>query len=98
MADLNKRLMLGTDIVYPYTKQENVINLQNTIKAKLPITSPNEPAQGTYVEKQVWLDTSEDLDDANDLVIIMNLPRNQNNRNFTLTENDTRTNWNLPDR
>lgn len=56
---LNRRIKRGDDIVYPITRQENVINLQKTIKEKLPISSSNEPEEGTYVEKQVWLDTSE---------------------------------------
>lgn len=58
MAELNKRLMLDTDIVYPFTKQENIINLQKTITEKLPIVQQTQPQTG-FVPKQVWLDTSE---------------------------------------
>lgn len=56
MADLNRRLLLGNDIVYPITKQENVINLQKTIKEKLPIVSSSQPTSG-FVARQVWVDT-----------------------------------------
>ena len=56
MADLNRRLLLGSDIVYPITKQENVINLQKTIKEKLPIISNTQPS--TNITRQVWIDTS----------------------------------------
>lgn len=52
----NRRLMLGPDIIYPITRQENVINLQKTIKEKMAIVSPDQPQQA--IERQVWLDTS----------------------------------------
>jgi len=55
----NRRLMLGSDIIYPITKQENIIGLQKTIKEKLPIVSDSTPAVGTYVERQVWIDTND---------------------------------------
>lgn len=51
--------MLGSDIVYPFTRQENVINLQKTITEKLPIIQSTQPQSG-FVPKQAWLDTSEE--------------------------------------
>lgn len=63
MADeeiLNRRLIQGDKIVYPITQQQNVIGLQKTITDKLPIVSPETPTEGMFVEKQVWLDTSDD--------------------------------------
>ena len=56
MADLNRRLLLGSDIVYPITRQQNVIDLQKTIKEKLPIISNTQPT--TDIVRQVWVDTS----------------------------------------
>ena len=56
MAEKNRRLIQGEDIVYPITKQENIIHLQKTITDKLPIVSDTTPTSG-YVPKQVWLDT-----------------------------------------
>lgn len=57
MAELNRRLLKGQDIVYPITKQENVIGLQGTIKEKMVIVSPTQPQQA--IERQVWLDTND---------------------------------------
>lgn len=57
MSELNRRIILGNDIVYPITKAENVIHLQKEIKKKLPISSSNTPEN--IVEGQVWLDTSD---------------------------------------
>lgn len=57
MAEKNKRLVLNGDIVYPFTKQENVIGLQKTIKEKLPIISNSEPSEG-FVERQSWIEPS----------------------------------------
>ena len=62
MAEKNRRLMQGTDIIYPFTKQENVIGLQRTITDKLPIVSPTAPQSG-FVPKQVWIDTSDSSND-----------------------------------
>ena len=56
MAEKNKRLVNNGDIIYPFTKQENVIGLQKTITDKLPIVSSVTPQEG-FVNKQVWLDT-----------------------------------------
>ena len=61
MPDKNRRLVIDGDIVYPITKQENVIGLQKTIKDKLPIVSSEAPEN--YVEKQVWIDTSEQIEE-----------------------------------
>ena len=58
MSELNRRIIIDGDIYYPITKAENVIHLQKEIKDKLPIVSNEEPEE--YVERQVWLDTSED--------------------------------------
>lgn len=62
MAEKNRRLIQGTDIIYPFTRQENVIGLQKTITDKLPIVSPTTP-QGNFVPKQVWIDTSDSSND-----------------------------------
>ena len=57
MEEKNRRLMQGTSIIYPITRQENVIGLQGTIKEKMAIVSPTQPQQA--IERQVWLDTSD---------------------------------------
>ncbi len=62
MDEKNRRLIQGDDIIYPITRQENVIGLQKTIKEKLPIVSSETP--DTYIERQVWLDTSEQEEDT----------------------------------
>ena len=56
MAELNRRLLKGEDIVYPVTRQENVIQLQKTITDKLSIVRDTTPTSG-FVAKQVWIDT-----------------------------------------
>ena len=53
----NRRLVLDGDIIYPITRQENIIGLQKTIKEKLPIISANTPE--SQIERQVWLDIAE---------------------------------------
>lgn len=58
MDEKNKRLIQGNDIIYPFTKQENVIGLQKTITDKLPIVSETVPE--AFVTKQVWIDVSEE--------------------------------------
>ena len=63
MDEKNRRLIQGDDIIYPFTRQENVIGLQKTIKEKLPIVSSETP--DNYVERQVWLDTSEQIEESN---------------------------------
>ena len=75
----SRRLMQGQDIIYPFTKQENVIGLQKTITDKLPIVSDTTPDDG-FVEKQVWLDTE---DDGNEQEIY-----NVSNRNNDIIENN----------
>lgn len=65
MEEKNRRLMQGEDIIYPFTRQENVIGLQKTIKEKMTIASKIQP-QGTVVERQVWLQTEDD-GEASDL-------------------------------
>lgn len=59
MNEKNRRLIQGNDIIYPFTKQENVIGLQKTITDKLPIVSSSTPQAG-FVAKQVWIDVSEE--------------------------------------
>lgn len=54
MAEKNRRLIQGEDIIYPFTKQENVIGLQKTIADKLPIISESQPSSG-YVTRQAWI-------------------------------------------
>lgn len=61
MAEKNRRILQGTDIIYPFTKQENVIGLQKTITDKLPIVSESTPQSG-YVPKQVWVDIGDAYD------------------------------------
>lgn len=50
----NRRLLQGSDVIYPITKHENVIGLQKTINAKLPFVSSREPQ--SVPDRQVWLD------------------------------------------
>lgn len=57
----NKRLVLGDTIIYPFTKQENVIGLQKTIKEKLPTVSANSPESA--VERQVWIKPEEETEE-----------------------------------
>ena len=84
--EISKRLLQGDKIVYPFTKQENIIGLQKTITDKLPIVSEDVPQTG-YVPKQVWLN----LDDGN-----IRLTDNRNS-NFNLTDNAQITEpWVLP--
>lgn len=54
--EICRRLMKGTQIVYPYTKQQLVMGLQRTIRDKLPIKSATEPEN--VVPRQIWLDIS----------------------------------------
>ena len=54
MSVKNRRLVQGEDIIYPITKQENVIGLQKTIKEKMPIISENQPQSG-FVNRQTWI-------------------------------------------
>lgn len=63
MSEKNRRLLQGEDVIYPITKQENVIGLQKTITDKLPIVSGTEPSQG-FAEKQIWLDTSDESEEV----------------------------------
>lgn len=58
----NRRLLDGQKVVYPFTKQENIIGLQKTISDKLPIVSASAPSSGTFVEKQIWLDIGSEED------------------------------------
>lgn len=62
MDEKSRRLLQGQTIIYPITRQENVIGLQNTIKEKLPIVSETAPTQA--VVRQVWIDTSNQSEDT----------------------------------
>ena len=55
----SRRILQGEVVIYPFTKQENVIGLQKTITDKLPIVSSQQPTQG-FVQKQAWFDTNDD--------------------------------------
>lgn len=83
MADeKNRRLLQGQTIIYPFTKQENIIGLQKTIKEKLPIVSSSQPTSD-YVERQVWVDTS---DNEQEGFYIEETP--QENLTFTIQNNE----------
>ena len=56
---IDRRLLQGNTVIYPFTKQQNIIGLQGTIKEKMTIVSEYEPEAGTYVERQIWLDTGD---------------------------------------
>ena len=73
MSEKNKRLIQNGDIIYPFTKQENVIGLQKTIKEKLPIVSSTTPTK--FVERQVWIDTTENDENPNDEIVLMAVPK-----------------------
>lgn len=55
----SRRLLQGQVVIYPFTKQQNVIGLQKTITDKLPIVSPEQP-QDNFVDKQAWFEVSDD--------------------------------------
>ena len=59
----NRRLLQGEDIVYPITRQENVIGLQKTITDKMTLASPTQPSAA--IEKQIWIQLGEAADIAN---------------------------------
>ena len=92
MADeeiLNRRLLKGEAIVYPITRQENVIGLQRTITDKLPIVSSEAPAQGTYVERQSWFDTSENnSNQESEQITFLSLGRSRHAENELIFPSD----------
>ena len=63
--ELIRRLLQGNKVIYPITRQEAVINLQKTIKEKMTIVSPTQPQ--IAIERQVWLDISENEEDGEQL-------------------------------
>lgn len=69
MNEKNRRLIQGNDIIYPFTKQENVIGLQKTITDKLPIVSSSTPQEG-FVAKQVWIDVSEEEEEQYEIPVV----------------------------
>lgn len=90
MAEKNKRLVLDGDIIYPFTKQENVIGLQKTIKEKLPIVSSSEPSEG-FVERQAWLELDVGSSVAEDVPVPLNFSLESNRGYFgaQLENNDS---------
>ena len=56
---LNRRIKIGGNVVYPITRQQNVIGLQKTIKEKMAIVSYAKP-QGTVFERQAWIQLDTD--------------------------------------
>lgn len=72
----NRRLIHNGKPLYPFTKQENVIGLQETIVEKLPIISSQEPQSG-FVPKQAWLDISND--DGEQIIVMPSTPVQNNN-------------------
>ena len=72
----NRRLIHNGKPLYPFTKQENVIGLQETIVEKLPIISNQEPQSG-FVPKQAWLDISND--DGEQIIVMPSIPVQNNN-------------------
>lgn len=92
MDEKNKRLVLNGDIIYPFTKQENVIGLQKTIKEKLPIISSSEPSEG-FVERQAWLELDVGSSVAEDIPVPLNFSL-ESNRDYSETQlenNDSET-------
>lgn len=55
-----KRIIVNGEVFYPITDADSVIHLQKEITDKLPIVSDIQPASGTFVPKQAWLDISEE--------------------------------------
>ena len=55
-----KRIIVNGEVFYPITDADSVIHLQKEITDKLPIVSEIQPASGTFVPKQAWLDISEE--------------------------------------
>lgn len=60
MSELNRRLKIGEDIIYPITKAENIIHLQKTVLPKLSDEEPEIKVKG-----KVWLVPTEDIDSEN---------------------------------
>lgn len=75
MSELNRRLVVNGDIVYPITLADNVIHLQKEITEKLPIISSEEPT--SFVERQVWLDVSEEENGEQEVEELMSLEEEQ---------------------
>lgn len=86
MAEKNRRLVLDGDIIFPITKQENVIGLQKTIKEKLPIVSPTAPNQ--LIERQVWIDTNEEDENTQQASNVNNIEDNLENSSNTVIEDN----------
>ena len=61
--EISRRLLKGDQVVYPFTRQENVIGLQKTIKEKLPIISESQPSTG-YVPRQAWIQPGEVFEES----------------------------------
>ena len=54
---IDRRILQGNTVIYPFTKQQNIIGLQGTIIEKLPIASDTAPETGLIENQKVWLDT-----------------------------------------
>lgn len=57
MDEKNKRLIFDGNIIYPFTKQENVIGLQKTIKEKMPIITSQAPSAA--LDNQICIEIQE---------------------------------------
>ena len=86
MGEKNRRLVLDNDIIYPFTRHENVIGLQGTIKEKLPIVSPTTPNQ--QIERQVWIDTNDEDENAQQSSNVSNIEDNLENSSNTVIEDN----------
>ena len=80
MGEKNRRLVLDNDIIYPFTRQENVIGLQKTIKEKLPIVSTSTP--DSDIERQVWIDTNEASQVQQQDFVLLSIPNSDIEDNF----------------
>lgn len=95
MGEKNRRLLQGNDIVYPITKQENVIGLQKTITDKMTIVSTTQPI-ADIVEKQIWIQPQGEAEDIN--VDVQNIVENnfeslQEEENFGSHEDIVENNY-----
>lgn len=79
--ELIRRLLQGNKVIYPVTRQEAVIGLQGTIKEKMTIVSPTQPQ--VAIERQVWLDISENEQGGEQLTFGNVAQQNENDNGLT---------------
>lgn len=64
-----KRIIVNGEVFYPITDAYSILHLQKEITDKLPIVSDIQPASGTFVPKQAWLDISEEEQEDDSTVL-----------------------------